>query len=97
MSEIHMDYGFLGKEDEAMKTLSMPVVKERTSKMKMAATVPKKTTGSYIQKRGIGFLNEVGCLHGDLIVKSDQKPAIKAVVEDVGRAKTADGSGRYIV
>ena len=97
MSEVHMDYGFLGKEDEAMKTVPMLVVKERTSKMLMAATVPKKRTGSYIQKRVIGFLNEVGCLHGDLIVKSDQEPAIKAVVEDVGRAKTADGSGRYIV
>jgi len=96
-SEIHMDYGFLGKEDNAVKAVPMLVAKERGSKMLMAARVPTKTTGNYIQKRVVGFLREVGCLHGDLVVKSDQEPAIKTVVEDVGRAKAADGSGKYIV
>ena len=59
MSEVHMDYGFLGKEDEAMKTVPMLVVKERTSKMLMAATVPKKDNrqlhpeeGYWVLKRG---------------------------------------------
>ena len=97
MCELHMDFGFLGKEDEATKTIPTLVAKERTSKMIMAATVPKKTASNYIQKRVVGFLKETGCLHGDLVIKSDQEPAIKALVEDVGRAKVADGSGRFIV
>ena len=97
LSEVHMDFGFLGKEDEAEKTIPMLVAKERITKMMMAATVPKKTTGNYIRDRVAGFLKEIGCMHGDLIVKSDQEPAVKTVVEDVGRAKAADGSGRYIV
>ena len=97
MNEIHMDYGFLGKEDEARDTIPMIVVKERTSKMLMAAVCPRKTTGVYIQKRITGFLREIGCLHGDLVVKSDQEPALDKVVEDVGRAKTAEGSGRFVV
>jgi len=92
-----MDYGFLGKEDDAPKTVPMLVAKERQSKMIMAAMVPAKTTGEYIQRRVVSFLWKVGCLHGNLVVKSDQEPAIKAVVEDVGRAKAADGSGRHIV
>ena len=97
MSEVHFDVGCLGKEEEANQTIPVLVAKERTTKMMMAAAVPSKMSGSYIQKRVIGFLKEVGCLHGDLVVKSDQEPAIKAVIEDVGRAKAADGSGRYIV
>ena len=60
--EIHMDFGFLGKEDEAQKTIPILVVKERKSKMLMAAAVPTKTTGSYITKRVVGFLREIGCL-----------------------------------
>ena len=63
MNEIHLDYGFLGKEDEAKKTIPILVAKERTTKMMMAATVPRKTTGAYVQKRVVGFLREVGCLH----------------------------------
>ena len=95
--EIHMDFGFLGKEDEAQKTIPILVVKERKSKMLMAAAVPTKTTGSYITKRVVGFLREIGCLYSDLIVKTDQEPAVKSIVEGVGKAKAADGSGKYIV
>ena len=87
MNEIHMDYGFLGKEDEARDTIPMMVVKERTSKMLMAAVCPRKTTGVYIQKRITGFLREIGCLHGDLVVKSDQEPALDKVIEDVGKGE----------
>ena len=94
MNEIHMDYGFLGKEDDSLKKMPMTVVKERTSKMLMGAVVPTKTTGSYVQKRITGFLKEIGCLHGDLVVKSDQEPAIDVVVESVAKSKAADGSGR---
>jgi hypothetical protein len=97
MSEVHMDYGFLGKEDEALKTIPIVVAKERTSKMVMAAAVPTKTTGAYISNRVAGFLREVGCMHGDMVMKTDQEPALRTIVEDVGRVKAADGSGRFVV
>ena len=32
-----------------------------------------------------------------MVVKSDQEAEIKALVDDVGRSKAADGNGRYIV
>ena len=50
-----------------------------------------------MQKRVIGFPKEAGCLHGDLVCKSDQEPAIKALVENVGRANAADNNGKLIV
>ena len=64
MCEVHMDFAFLGRKDDPQRTVPVSVVKERTSKMVMSATVPRKTTGTYVAKRVIGFLREVGCLHG---------------------------------
>ena len=97
ISEVHMDFAFLGREDDPQKTMAVLVAKERTSKMIMSAAAPRKTTGTYIAKRVAGFLREVGCLHGDMVVKSDQEPALRSIVEDVGRLKVSDGSGRYVV
>ena len=96
MSEVHVDFGFLGREEDPHKSLPVLVAKERTSKMLMSAAVPRKTTGTYIAKRVVGFLREVGCLHGDMVMKSDQEPALRSVVEDVGRLKAAEGGGRYV-
>ena len=63
MCEVHMDFAFLGREDDPQRTVPVLVVKERTSNMVMSATVPRKTTGSCIAKRVFGFLRKVGCLH----------------------------------
>ena len=63
MCEIHSDIAFLGHEDDPQRTVSVFVVKERMPQMVMSASVPRKTTGTYIAKRVIGFLREVGCLH----------------------------------
>ena len=30
-------------------------------------------------------------------MKTDQEPALRSIVEDVGRFKVSDGSGRYVV
>ena len=92
-----MDYGFLGKEDEAGQTTPIFAARERSTRMTLATAVPKKTTGAYLQNRIKGFFNEIGVLHGDMIIKTDQEPAIKAIVEDLGKVKAADGSGKYIV
>ena len=64
MCEVHMDFAFLGREDDPQRPVPVLVVKERRSKMVMSATVPRKTTGTFVAKSVIGFLREVGCLHG---------------------------------
>ena len=96
MPEIHMDFAFLGEENEPGNTLPVLVVKERSTRMGMAAATPRKTTGSYIAKRIMAFLKEVGCEMGDLTVKTDQEPAIKTIVEDVAKMRAAAGGGRYV-
>ena len=42
-------------------------------------------------------MKEVGILHGDLLVKSDQEPAVKAILSDAGRVGSSEGGGRYIM
>ena len=42
-------------------------------------------------------MKEVGIVHGDLLVKSDQEPAIKAILDDAGRVRSSEGGGRYIM
>ena len=45
--------------------------------------VPSKSTGSFVVKRVIAFLDEVGCLHNDVIVKSGQLEGLERL-EEVG-------------
>ena len=97
MNEIHFDYAFLGKEGEPGKLLPVLAAKERVTGMMMAAAVPTKTTGKYITMRTMAFLKEIGCEFGDIIAKSDQEPAVMAVVKDVGRMRAAEGGGKYVV
>ena len=42
-------------------------------------------------------MKEVCILHGDLLVKSDQEPAVKAILSDAGRVRSSEGGGRYIM
>ena len=97
MPEVHLDFMFLGPKDSPGDTVPCLVMREVVSNMVMAAVVPRKTTGLFAAKRALAFLSEVGCLHGDLIVRSDQEPAITSLVNEVGRLRGAAGGGRFIV
>ena len=55
ISEVHMDFAFLGREDDPQKTMAVLVAKERTSKMIMSAAAPRKTTGTHIAKEACGL------------------------------------------
>ena len=75
MPEVHLDFMFLGPKDSPGDTVPCLVLREVVSNMVMAAVVLRKTTGLFAAKRALAFLSEVGCLHGDLIVSSDQGPS----------------------
>ena len=94
--ELHLDFMFLGPKDEPGGTIPCLVVKETSSKVCMATMVPSKSVDQFVVKRVVAFLTEVGCLHGDVIVKSDEN-AIKCVVEEVGKHRAAAGGGKWIV
>ena len=42
-------------------------------------------------------LREIGVAHGDLLVRTDQEPAIRSIVEEAGRFLAAEGVGWYVV
>ena len=65
--------------------------------MMMASAVPSKSTGAFIAKRIIAFVREIGCEQGDITIKSDQEPVMKAIITEVGRVRAAAGGGRMVV
>lgn len=97
LSEIHLDFMFVGPKGAPGDTLPCLVAREALTKMTMSAAVPSKSTGTYIAKRVIAFLREIGCEYNDLIVKSDQEPAIVSVISEVARLRAMAGGGKFIV
>jgi hypothetical protein len=77
--------------------LTVLVVRERATRMTMASAMPSKSTGNFIARRVVAFMKEVGCEHGDITVKSDQEPAMKAIINEIGRVRAAAGGGKMVV
>jgi hypothetical protein len=101
LPEIHFDFCFLGDEKgrklEVGETLPVLVVREVHSKMVLSAGTPSKSTGNFIARRCLAFLREIGCESCDVIVKSDNEPAITSIISEVGRMRAATGGGKWIV
>ena len=91
MPELHADLCFLGEEGEPSNTIPVLVVQERTTRMTMAAALPSKGSSAYISKRVVAFMKEVGVAHGDVLVKSDHEPAVRTILDDVGRMRASEG------
>ena len=97
MTEVHIDFAFMGEEDKPGETIPILVAKERSTRMCMAAATPRKTTGDYIAKRLMAFLKEVGCAVGDMTIKADQEPALSSIIEDLSKIRATEGGGRLVV
>ena len=63
--------------------------------MTMSTVVPSKSSGKFVVERVWAFMKELGIEGGDVIVKTDQEPAIKYLVEEIARRK-AEVGGRWI-
>jgi hypothetical protein len=86
--EIHVDYCFMGERETEMLTIL--VMKDRDSRMLGAAVVPRKgTTGRYAADEVIDFIRELGCTAVPVTLKSDQEPAIIALLDEVVRRRAA--------
>ena len=53
--------------------------------------VPKKGVHTPTAQKVVGFMKELGCENVDAVVKSDQEPAIRAMVREVIRLRSASG------
>ena len=94
--EVHMDFCFMGDESGG-ETMVILVARERSSRMMLASAVPSKSTGNFIARRIVAFMREIGCEQGDVTVRTDQEPAIKAIVTEVGKVRAAAGGGKMMV
>ena len=94
--EIHLDHCFPGEEDQDFK-LTILVARDRGTKMTVSSVAPSKTCGEFIAKRVVAFMKEIGAGQGDITIKSDQEPALIALVREIGSHRAAGGGGRMVV
>ena len=97
LPEIHVDFCFpcgIGripttiheKACEAVGNMTVMAIRERHTRMALFAVVPRKgSTGQFAAKRAAAFCRELGYTGAPIIMKSDQEPAILALIEDVAR------------
>ena len=94
--ELHMDFAFMGgKENEELLTIF--VAQERTTRMLMSTVVQAKSSVEFAAKRTLAFLREIGCEHVAMTVKSDNEPAMSALVTQIGKLRAASGGQRFSV
>lgn len=74
-------------KDDGSGGLTVIVDRERRARMTLTSAVPSKSRGTFIAKRVVAFMREVGCEQGDLVAKTGQEEAVKAMFTEVGRSQ----------
>ena len=95
-TEVHMDVFFVGDEDQNEK-LTVLAARERTTRMTVSTVAPSKGERQFLARRVQAFLKEIGADTGDITLKSDQEPAMKAVLSEVSRHRAAAGGVRSVI
>ena len=84
--EFSFDYCFPG--DEKGVRVTVLVGRERVTGMTMASVVPTKgTSGQFAVMKVLEFIRECGAEEADIILKTDQEPAIDALMKDVVKTR----------
>ena len=87
LDESHMDYSFPG--DEFGFNLVFLVVVERYTGMKASIVEPRKgSTENFAARRAVELMNACGDKDMDIIIKTDQEPAIEYLVDDISKNRT---------
>merc|ERR1711867_276629 len=63
--------------------------------MTLATVVPDKSSGKFVVERVIAFMREIGIAGVDVVVKTDQEPAMLKLRREIGIRKMEFG-GRWI-
>lgn len=63
----------------------------------MSTVVQAKSSAEFAAKRTLAFLREIGCEHVAMTVKSDNEPAMSALVTQIGKLRAANGGQRFSV
>ena len=82
LAEFSFDYCFPG--DDLDHRITILVGRERSTGMTMASTLPSKgSKGKFAADKVIEYFWDCGNGNGDIILKTDQEPAIKCLVKDL--------------
>ena len=82
LAEFSFDYCFPG--DDLDHRITILVGRERVTGMTMASTIPSKgSKGKFAADKVIEYFWDCGNGNGDVILKSDQEPAIKCLIKDL--------------
>lgn len=83
-----MDYCFLGTEGETTETVL--VLRERPHRMTMSTIVPMKGASvEWCARRVLAFIKEIGLEGSDIVLKSDQEPAIVSLMAEIAARRKA--------
>ena len=86
MHELSLDYCFMG--DEGGDRVTVLVGRERTTGMTMATVVPVKgTSGQFAVLQVMNFIRECGAAEAEVLLKTDQEPAIDSLMADVLKSR----------
>ena len=84
---MHVDYCFMGSRED-VATRCIVVAKDYDSKSIMASIVPVKGSSCEFPARRINaFIRELGLEGQDLVLRSDQEPAIQDLLREVGKKR----------
>lgn len=88
LPEIHMGYCFLGTEGGSTETVL--VLRERPNRMTMSTIVPMKGASvEWCVRRVLAFIKEIGLEGNDLVLKSDQEPAVISLIGGIASRRKA--------
>jgi len=90
LHEFSLDYCFPG-DTGGVAPLTVLVTRERITRMVQGIVVPRKGAHTPTAQKVVGFVKELGCENVDVVVKSDQEPAIRAMVREICRLRSATG------
>ena len=63
----------------------------------MSTVVQAKSSAEFAAKRTLAFIREIGYEHVAMTVKSDNEPAMSALVTQIGKLRAANGGQRFSV
>ena len=86
--ELHVDYCFTGSKGDATARCIV-VAKDYEHKCVMASVVPVKGSSHKFPAKRIGaFIRELGLEGQDIVLRSDQEPALQDLLTEVGKRRT---------
>jgi hypothetical protein len=96
LPEFSFDYCFPG--DQFGYRLTILVGRERVTGMTFATTVPEKgSKGKFVADKCLEFFVECGFRTGDIVIKTDQEPAIKFLVKDLVAERGSEPGHKTLV